>query len=71
MKTRPKIEFITSCSGTHGTISQWYIPFKNGERKAICIYCKLESLTDERLPFFKVQPTKDNDSYFCGCRGFV
>ena len=67
---RPKIEYLTSFDPRVGTISQWFIAFKAGDRKAKCFQCGLESLTDERLPFFKTKATEDHDEYYCGCRGF-
>lgn len=68
--TKPKIEYLTSFHPRVGSISQWFIPFGPKDRKAKCFQCSLESLTDERLPFFKTNPKKDHDEYYCGCRGW-
>lgn len=39
-------------------------------RMAVCPYCKRERASDYGLPFFEHRPTRDTDSYYCGCRGW-
>jgi hypothetical protein len=39
-------------------------------RKARCTYCKREIPSSFALAFFQHQKDRDNDSYYCGCRGW-
>jgi hypothetical protein len=39
-------------------------------RTAQCPYCKRTQPSDTWLAFFEHRPTKDTDSYYCGCRGW-
>lgn len=40
------------------------------DRKAKCMYCKKEADSKPELPFFGHTPTRDQDEYYCGCRGW-
>ncbi len=65
----PKIEYVT-ISTAKGTVQCWLIPYKEGDRLALCAQCGRLSRSDERLPFFKWNPKGPQDSYFCGCCGW-
>ena len=39
-------------------------------RKAKCIWCGNIRDSSFNLPFFKYQPDKDEDSFYCGCDGW-
>ena len=39
-------------------------------RKAKCSYCDKIVDSDFGLPFFENRPTKEYDSYYCGCEGW-
>lgn len=39
-------------------------------RKARCPYCGKERDSKWELPFFDYKSKEENDSYYCGCRGW-
>ena len=39
-------------------------------RMARCPYCKKETPSRIKLPFFQHREGNDTDSYYCGCRGW-
>ena len=39
-------------------------------RRAKCPYCKGTTPSSTELPFFEHCPSKEFDSYYCGCRGW-
>lgn len=41
---------------------------KKGDRMAKCMYCKVESVSHDGLPFFNARP--EIDEYYCGCKGW-
>ena len=41
-----------------------------GKRDSQCIYCAKKAKSDRTLPFFKYEPYKEQDSFYCGCHGW-
>lgn len=57
--------------GTHGCKDLAPFPPLLVGRIAQCAYCKKSRPSDnEALAFFEYRPTRDYDTYYCGCRGW-
>lgn len=43
-----------------------------GRKAKCCYYCSCHNIVDSEpgLPFFKMQPDQEYDSYYCGCEGW-
>lgn len=39
-------------------------------RTAVCTYCHETRPSSWYLPLFEFRPKKDQDSFYCGCRGW-
>jgi hypothetical protein len=39
------------------------------QRDALCIYCAKKVKSNHKLPFFKYEPYREHDLYYCLCRG--
>jgi hypothetical protein len=54
----------------YGSINKIYYQIDcNTVRTAKC-GCGMLSESNPKLPFFKLQPQSDYDSYYCGCMGW-
>ena len=53
----------------HDCYERMPIEIDLAERVAKC-YCGRSKESSVDLPFFKYEPLMENDSYYCGCRGW-
>ncbi len=60
------------CAGIHSLAAKTVVKIPKGlkKRSAICVYCGHMSRSSTNLPFFEYRPSKEKDSFYCGCRGF-
>lgn len=40
------------------------------KRNAECVYCGKKVPSSQFLPMFESKPNQENDSFYCGCRGW-
>lgn len=45
-------------------------PPEIANRKAKCFYCKKRAPSDFELPWFVCHPEREEDEFYCGCRGW-
>lgn len=67
MEGRP----VCARHGQHEAMPPEEVEERLADRRARCVYCAQCLNSDPYLPFFRLLPGKDQDEYYCGCRGWA